>query len=434
MLRLSSTYVVVRDMERSVEFYSLLFDMEPSARVLDRWAQFDVDGGCFGVFNQMFDYKVLIAEKSTDVMFNKAYVDRLSRHNTVFGNNVIHHFRVDELSIEYDRLLSLKIGQLSDILFVNVSFPYHFFTLTDPDGNIIEITGEYAGAGADEAKSDKSSKIETDDSGAPSGKSSKTSTSEAPQIEKPEVEVSVEPVKLQKVKKTPPPEEEAPDKESIEPEEEPPSEKSVKPQKEPSEKESGKPQKEPTAKESIKAEEETPLLKAIKSQKEQPATDSINADEDIPFKTFLKTKDFSMTARSSEPESDSVDLLDESVVVQPEREVSIEEIRYAVQEESSSMPAETFIDHSIIRAAIQKERERQIKERERQIREQANGIPIFKPIEPEPEPEPEESSVEPLEKASDPEKSDDSKRAPREKPEQKRPIWEEPAKDLWRDE
>ncbi len=425
MLRLSSTYVVVRDMERSVEFYSLLFGMEPSARVLDRWAQFDLDGGCFGVFNQMFDYKVLIAEKSTDVMFNKAYIDRLGRHNTTFGNNVIHHFRVDELSDEYDRLFSLKIGQLSDILYVNVSFPYHFFTLTDPDGNIIEITGNYSEETTGDKDSVKSQRTDSADSGASSEESPRASAATATHVEKSEAEVSVEPVKLHRAGKTTLLEEESPLTESINPEKEPPSEESIKPEKEPPSEALVKTEKESPSTKSIKTEKEPPSAEPIRTDKEPPSTESNNADEDIPFKTFLKKKEMSATTPSAEPENNSVDLLDESVVVQPDRDVSIEEIRYAVQEEFSSMPAENLIDHSILRAAIQKERERQ-------IREQANGIPIFKPIESEPEPE--EPSIDPLEKGSDPETSDDSKRSPREKAEKKRPIWEEPAKDLWRDE
>ncbi|MDD3959323.1 MAG: VOC family protein, partial [Oscillospiraceae bacterium] len=143
MLRLGSTYIIVRDMERSVEFYSLLFNMEPSARELERWAQFDLDGGCFGIYNQLFDYKAIAVGQATDKMFNKAYVDWLGRRNTYFGNNVVHHFRVENLNDEYERLSDLNIGVMSDIFYINISLPYYYFTLTDPDGNAIEITGEY---------------------------------------------------------------------------------------------------------------------------------------------------------------------------------------------------------------------------------------------------------------------------------------------------
>jgi lactoylglutathione lyase len=425
-------------MERSVEFYSLLFDMEPSARVLDRWAQFDLDGGCFGVFNQMFDYKVLISDKSNDAMFNKAYVNRLGRHKTIFGNNIIHHFRVDDLSIEYNRLLSLNIGQLSDILYVNVSFPYSFFTLSDPDGNIIEITGNYSEAtDSADVSSGKSKGTRAADTLTSSAKSTGAGATAAVLFEKPEVEVSVEPVKLHRAKKSAPLDEEPPVAESMQPESEPPAAgsvqpeieppaiKSIRPGKEPPITESVRPGKEPPAAKSVRLEKEPSTATLIRPDKEPTATKSIQRDEDLPFKTFIKASDESPAILPIEPENNSVDYLEESVVVQPDRDVSIEEIRYKVQDDSSSMPAETFIDHSILRAAI-------LKERERQIREQANGIPIFKPIEPEPEPE--VAVVETIEKGSEPTESGEAKPSKQERAERNRPIWDEPAKNLWRDE
>ena len=54
------------------------------------------------------------------------------------------NFWVEDLKREYERVNSLNISSdLSRIKYVNNVSPYYFFHLTDPDGNIIEVTGSY---------------------------------------------------------------------------------------------------------------------------------------------------------------------------------------------------------------------------------------------------------------------------------------------------
>lgn len=51
---------------------------------------------------------------------------------------------VDDLNKEYNRIKKLKIGsQMTEIRYINVFSPYWYFTFMDPDGNPIEITGNY---------------------------------------------------------------------------------------------------------------------------------------------------------------------------------------------------------------------------------------------------------------------------------------------------
>ncbi len=45
-----------------------------------------------------------------------------------------------------NELKKLKIGAVSELLFVNIHMPYWYFTIKDPDGNEIEITGNYNGS------------------------------------------------------------------------------------------------------------------------------------------------------------------------------------------------------------------------------------------------------------------------------------------------
>src|SRR5665647_1620192 len=121
MLHLSSTYLLVRDMDKSIKFYSQLLDMKPTTRTLDRWAQFDFDGQCIALCNQMYDYQAIAGGLDLDKHYSKAYLNRLSKHKTVFGNNIVLSFWAKDLNKEYTRVLALDIGTVSDILYVNIS-------------------------------------------------------------------------------------------------------------------------------------------------------------------------------------------------------------------------------------------------------------------------------------------------------------------------
>ena len=61
-----------------------------------------------------------------------------------FNNNlVVFNFDVDDLKREHVRLKELNMGEVSEIMYVNVHMPYWYFNIIDPDGNTLEITGKY---------------------------------------------------------------------------------------------------------------------------------------------------------------------------------------------------------------------------------------------------------------------------------------------------
>ncbi len=41
MLHLGSTYLIVKNMEKSIDFYEKLLQMKPTAKNFARWAQFN---------------------------------------------------------------------------------------------------------------------------------------------------------------------------------------------------------------------------------------------------------------------------------------------------------------------------------------------------------------------------------------------------------
>ena len=89
------------------------------------------------------EYEKLIKETDT-IHFNQAYLDDFNKLDSPKKNNVvILNFEVDDLKEEYKRIKDLAIGDVSEILYVNVHLPYYYFNVIDPDGNVLEITGKY---------------------------------------------------------------------------------------------------------------------------------------------------------------------------------------------------------------------------------------------------------------------------------------------------
>ncbi|MFP4344841.1 MAG: VOC family protein [Anaerolineales bacterium] len=148
MLRLGSVYLIVKDMERSLEFYEALLDMEVTSQNFNRWAQFDFGNASIALYNPLFDEDRVSRGDDLESAYNSEYLEYRADHPVTYGNNVVLNFWVPDLNEEYERVKALGIGEVSEILFINVASPYYFFMLEDPDGNQLEITGTWNPSGA----------------------------------------------------------------------------------------------------------------------------------------------------------------------------------------------------------------------------------------------------------------------------------------------
>lgn len=140
-MQLGTTYICVEDMEKSLAFYKTLLQREPVEQNGSRWATFAC-GNCLSLYNKRFDEELIKTAPASH--FNQAYLEDFRRDTGSKQNNqVIFNFETEDLAAEYDRLRALKIGELSDLMYVNVHMPYWYFNIKDPDGNLLEITGKY---------------------------------------------------------------------------------------------------------------------------------------------------------------------------------------------------------------------------------------------------------------------------------------------------
>jgi len=142
-MHLGSIYLVVNDFEKSIAFYEKLLEMPLSTDNNGRFVSFIFEGHCISLMNGRFDAEnpekiVRKGESSESVDFFSEIA--LAPNPKKFVLN----FWVEDLRSEYGRLDSLNISDnLSKVRYFHYVAPYYFFTLTDPDGNMIEVTGDY---------------------------------------------------------------------------------------------------------------------------------------------------------------------------------------------------------------------------------------------------------------------------------------------------
>ena len=114
-----SMYLIVKDFARSISFYEKLLGMWAHVVGINRFAQFFVDNICISIMNE----------------------SHLPGHD--YSGSGDHKFVLNwwvcDLTLEYQRVKSLNIGNTTAIIHANAD--YHFFNVYDPDGNVNEITG-----------------------------------------------------------------------------------------------------------------------------------------------------------------------------------------------------------------------------------------------------------------------------------------------------
>lgn len=141
-MTLGTIYIIVNDISRSMDFYKILLQEKPIYQNDDRWVQFNNN---IALYNKAYDKKLM--NKDSNERFNRTYIDEFYKDEGLRKNNImVLNFEVEDLKSEYDRLKKANIGELSELMYVNVHMPYWYFNIIDPDGNTIEITGRYTAA------------------------------------------------------------------------------------------------------------------------------------------------------------------------------------------------------------------------------------------------------------------------------------------------
>ncbi len=137
-------YLIVKDFDKSVSFYEKVFDRKVSATNGKRFAIFNNEGLNLCIMNGYYDDENR-SQVITKGEYWEIYDNQSGIANSINTRNVFINLVVEDLKAEYDRIKELDIAtQMTEIRFINVFSPYWYFTFMDPDGNPIEITGNYA--------------------------------------------------------------------------------------------------------------------------------------------------------------------------------------------------------------------------------------------------------------------------------------------------
>ena len=143
MIKTGSIYLVVKDFEKSLEFYKQLLEKDVSAQNKTRFAIFNVNGLCLCLMNGYFDAKNT-EQVTTKGKYYEEYDNMVAIAEQENTGKVVINLGTDDLEAEYERISSLGIGQnLTEIRYINAGSPYYYFCLQDPDGNTVEITGPF---------------------------------------------------------------------------------------------------------------------------------------------------------------------------------------------------------------------------------------------------------------------------------------------------
>ena len=136
-----SIYLVVKDFDKSLDFYEKVLDMKVSATNGKRFAMFNNPGLNLCLMNGYYDEQFPEQKETRGPSYDE--YDNMSKiANSTNTKKVFINLGVEDLDKEYQRILDLGIGMnMTPIRYINAFSSYWYFTFMDPDGNPIEITG-----------------------------------------------------------------------------------------------------------------------------------------------------------------------------------------------------------------------------------------------------------------------------------------------------
>jgi len=142
-VHLGSIYLIVNDFEKTLDFYEKLLEIPVTSKNMNRFAQFVFEGHNISIMNGHFD-----ADHPDKVIHKGEHSESMDSLQKIALSPNTHKFVLnfwdEDLRSEYERIKNLNISDnLTKIKYVYNVSPYYYFQLTDPDDNVIEVTGAY---------------------------------------------------------------------------------------------------------------------------------------------------------------------------------------------------------------------------------------------------------------------------------------------------
>ena len=140
-MELYSTYIETDKFDAVVEFYEKIFQVKGNIYTKNRWIEFDF-GNKLSIYNRLYDEEKIKSENLKDC-YNDEYIKNFNIDRGEKKNNIVtFNFYTSNLKEEYERIKKLNICNMSEIMYVNITEPYYYFNIYDPEGNTIEICSD----------------------------------------------------------------------------------------------------------------------------------------------------------------------------------------------------------------------------------------------------------------------------------------------------
>lgn len=137
-MELYSTYIETDKFDEVVEFYEKIFQTKGNVYTKNRWIEFDF-GNKLAIYNRLYDEKKIKSEDLKNC-YNDEYIKNFNIDRGEKKNNIVtFNFYTSNLKEEYERIKKINICNMSEIMYVNITEPYYYFNIFDPEGNTIEI-------------------------------------------------------------------------------------------------------------------------------------------------------------------------------------------------------------------------------------------------------------------------------------------------------
>lgn len=140
-MKLYSIYIETDKFDEVVEFYEKAFQVKGNIYTKNRWIEFDF-GNKLSIYNRLYDEEKIKSEDLKDC-YNDEYIKNFNIDRGEKKNNIVtFNFYTSNLKEEYNRIKKLNICNMSEIMYVNITEPYYYFNIYDPEGNAIEICSD----------------------------------------------------------------------------------------------------------------------------------------------------------------------------------------------------------------------------------------------------------------------------------------------------
>nr|WP_288826529.1 VOC family protein [uncultured Clostridium sp.] len=142
-MHLGSIYLIVNNFAKSIDFYEKILQIPVTKQNMNRFAMFMFEGNCISLMNGHFDI-----DNPDKVIHKGEYKNSFDNMKEMAlapnTHKFVLNFWTEDLQKELERIKDLDItDNLTKIKYVCNVMPYYYFQFSDPDGNIVEVTGDY---------------------------------------------------------------------------------------------------------------------------------------------------------------------------------------------------------------------------------------------------------------------------------------------------